>query len=734
MAEQSNNEDAVLDPALTEPLIAALDDEDADIRVGALWALLALPHPPAIWLAIGQNVNGTLRDHEGRSIDELRSVVAASPWIPLASTRELVARIAGGELELGEAVVSSAVSALERIANATTGEPTSSRIDSVGFSEYSDGERRQLSHELEGLSIDQLWAELREQSSTTRPPRRAALVVTMLMEKASRAGDVGSGFDVTRWVDEHPTAFMPDLEGLFDELLRLRRQLPRSPELIAARQIAWLVSRGGLIQLLAALQARLKSNDREQRLTAFSLIQYAAALMRERSAPTYWVGAGVELAYQEPAIPPRATLVDDTSGSHQLHVDDDVQFTVYRPSRVTPEDWHRFLAFAHRTAPIALPSGEEMRPVEEVEQRAAQVLAGLPTSYDTVRADSQAGLPRGTDLLFEPWIEIGEFNPATQSLRWEEPIHEVHFRLRVPQSADGSRLSGGMRVFAGAVLIGDLTFRLPVSSEKAAANAPTERDTTRRFRQIFASYSHRDVAVVDAVERYVSVIGDRYLIDARTLRSGEAWNERLCQLIREADVFQLFWSDNAMNSSFVRQEWEYALQLGREGFVRPVYWQDPLPEDPDRNLPPTELRRLHFSKLRVDPVAPSGSRPPASSDGATGAATPHSTRARVVCATCGFLNEANEAFCGSCGSYLQWESQRVEPESPAAGTPTPAPTPSPVVPAAAPSAAHMNPERDAAMSEQTQPRHMARRRRVPSFSLIVALAIAIAIVAMLVLT
>jgi hypothetical protein len=57
-----------------------------------------------------------------------------------------------------------------------------------------------------------------------------------------------------------------------------------------------------------------------------------------------------------------------------------------------------------------------------------------------------------------------------------------------------------------------------------------------------------------------------------------------------------------MRSSFLKNEWEYALSLGRDGFVRPVYWQKPLPSDPPRNLPPAALRKLRFLHIS-SPVA-----------------------------------------------------------------------------------------------------------------------------------
>jgi hypothetical protein len=105
--------------------------------------------------------------------------------------------------------------------------------------------------------------------------------------------------------------------------------------------------------------------------------------------------------------------------------------------------------------------------------------------------------------------------------------------------------------------------------------------------------------VVLQVAVAASALGDQYLKDVLTLRSGEPWHDRLLQLIEEADVFQLFWSSNSMHSPHCRTEWEYALALGRPMFVRPLYWEDPFPEAPDLGMPPDELRRLHFARVPV---------------------------------------------------------------------------------------------------------------------------------------
>ena len=152
---------------------------------------------------------------------------------------------------------------------------------------------------------------------------------------------------------------------------------------------------------------------------------------------------------------------------------------------------------------------------------------------------------------------------------------------------------GELTVFAGSLLVADvpLTIRVDRDSPETAE----EKAQARPYRRIFASYSHRDLEIVQEFERHARAIGDSYLRDVASLRSGERWNDQILEMINRADVFQLFWSWNAMASPFVSKEWEYALSLNRSHFVRPVYWDDPLPERPACLL--TRYARLHFQRV-----------------------------------------------------------------------------------------------------------------------------------------
>jgi hypothetical protein len=113
------------------------------------------------------------------------------------------------------------------------------------------------------------------------------------------------------------------------------------------------------------------------------------------------------------------------------------------------------------------------------------------------------------------------------------------------------------------------------------------------YRNTFPSYSRKDERVVRACETVVESSGDRFLRDVRLLRSGEEWAPRLLELIGQADVFQLFWSQHAAQSQQVEREWRHALTLlpSRTNFVRPVYWT-PTPYP----IPP-ELKDINLGHL-----------------------------------------------------------------------------------------------------------------------------------------
>jgi hypothetical protein len=302
-----------------------------------------------------------------------------------------------------------------------------------------------------------------------------------------------------------------------------------------------------------------------------------------------------------------------------IALDEDVQFTVYRPRAVQPEVWYDLLAFAHLSKRRDDAPPGEPDPVEEVERRAERLLAGQASAYQPITQDSRQAVPRAGEITFLPEIADVEFNPPRRVFRWQESVHSEPFRFRASAALDGQTARGRLTVFLGSIILAEVSLSIKVDRSHAAAPVRPDRseaEQARPYRKIFASYSHKDLEIVRQFEWYARTVGDEFLRDEITLRTGEVWNDRLMRMIDAADVFQLFWSSHAMRSEYVRQEWEYALALGRPHFIRPTYWEEPLPATEE--LPPPTLRRLHFQRIMVaapgrpDPrrVTPGASWPP----------------------------------------------------------------------------------------------------------------------------
>jgi chaperonin GroEL len=290
---------------------------------------------------------------------------------------------------------------------------------------------------------------------------------------------------------------------------------------------------------------------------------------------------------------------------------DRVQFTVYHPKSVRPEEWRVMLAYAHPAERRPDADPREPAPIETVQAMADSVLAEHKKLYQQeAPVTSLLPIPRESEVTFLPVVAGVEFDPERRVFSWTGEVHEERFLLRASSDLLGKTARGRMSVYLGAILLADVDLVIAVGSGQggpAPSDAPDDSSSARPYRRVFASYSHQDIDVVEQYERYLRSLGDEYLRDVYNLRAGELWNDAIPRLIRAADVFQLFWSTNAMNSPFVRQEWEYALSLDRPFFIRPTYWEVPLPRSSDRQLPPESLLRLQFHWLHTAD-APGGSR------------------------------------------------------------------------------------------------------------------------------
>ena len=279
-------------------------------------------------------------------------------------------------------------------------------------------------------------------------------------------------------------------------------------------------------------------------------------------------------------------------GAPRMTRGDRVRFHTFWPEAVAPEVWQPLLVYMWSGASGLVGVRDDVR------RRISNLASFRETSAQS------AFVEKGAEIQIVPEIEGFIFNPPQMRIRWFEDWHGVEFRMKAETATfaerpDPSQARGRVSFYVGPLLIATTEIEIDVGARSAQENDDRPRSATVRqassspYRNIFVSYSRDDTIIVEHLEKAYRVIGDSYLRDVNILRSGELWNEQLLRWIPAADVFQLCWSQSAKGSTYVEQEWRYALNLQRSNFIRPLFWTRPMPD------PPEELRPLQFSYMEL---------------------------------------------------------------------------------------------------------------------------------------
>jgi anti-sigma B factor antagonist len=259
---------------------------------------------------------------------------------------------------------------------------------------------------------------------------------------------------------------------------------------------------------------------------------------------------------------------------------EEVNFSAFYPKEVIVEKWHTLLVYTYVPSVIAAVREDARKFEDEI----GEIRESKPASTTQ--------LTRGTEITIVPACEGVTFNPEHVSFQWLEDQHRAQFRLRADVTLADMAGNARVTIYVGPLIVGTLKMGMLFNETEAdTGSARNEEVSGQMYHQddIFISYSHLDTEIVRNCKQAYEALGHNVLIDFETLRSGQKWNAELMRMIERADVFQLFWSENSSKSEYCQQEWQHALGLNRgEGFIRPVFWKEPIPE------PPAELSEIHF--------------------------------------------------------------------------------------------------------------------------------------------
>ena len=190
---------------------------------------------------------------------------------------------------------------------------------------------------------------------------------------------------------------------------------------------------------------------------------------------------------------------------HAQLIDENVQFTVCRPNRISPSKWYPLLAFAHLDKNPPDAPKDQPDPLREVHRQAAQLLGSQSTGYASTTQDSLQAIPREGELTFIPQVDGIDFNPRSQAVLWIESVHRVEFRMSARPVASETTLRGRVSVFLGTIILADVPIRVTVggTAPEEATPSTLTSDSARPYRKIFASYSHKDLSIVAQFEQFV---------------------------------------------------------------------------------------------------------------------------------------------------------------------------------------------------------------------------------------
>ena len=274
---------------------------------------------------------------------------------------------------------------------------------------------------------------------------------------------------------------------------------------------------------------------------------------------------------------------------------DAVRFIAYYPSDIHVNATDHLDIYAHLESQLAA--------IQDEVSRAESALRGRHMEPTALSHSLQ--LVRGTPITVVPECDGIAFTPLSLTNPWDGQRVRFHFTFTPHATLDAATTVTRVSIQTHGVELARIVcpFQIAKKCAHPLVAAKLQHQTTGLYGKIFVSYSRQDEDVVEVFRLAQLARGDDVFMDTHSLRPGEHWQSALALAIDSADIFQLFWSRNSSVSQNVRDEWKYALEhkcpeSKGVGFIRPVFWEDPIPAPP-----PDELRHLNFRYVplpRVD--------------------------------------------------------------------------------------------------------------------------------------
>ena len=204
--------------------------------------------------------------------------------------------------------------------------------------------------------------------------------------------------------------------------------------------------------------------------------------------------------------------------------------------------------------------------IGEVERLLREQLAPLGGALATSTADAALPIARGRLITAQPNIRNIFANPPRHEIVWMDDYHRLDFQISYAGQDPRTTVCGGfVDIFVDGLIVAQIpvSISVPAKGAEVPADGAAQVETVKMLSRIFASYAHEDDALVRACKTYYRTLGIHMYVDRDELLSGNPWRATLAKLMEKSDLFQLYWSQAAADSTEVANEWQVALDLAR---------------------------------------------------------------------------------------------------------------------------------------------------------------------------
>lgn len=179
---------------------------------------------------------------------------------------------------------------------------------------------------------------------------------------------------------------------------------------------------------------------------------------------------------------------------------------------------------------------------------------------------------------------------------WQGSFTKCSFDF-VPKDNDMDVLSCVALLSVNGIPVGEMRFITKIVESPRKLNPEI---ISHQFNKVFISYAHKDEEKVKSFHEGLKLAGIEHFFDRAYLKAGDIFPLVIQDYINTADLFVLFWSENALKSEYVDKERKQALERAfpqvkpQQAAKLSIY---PMSIEPRAELPEDMKDNYHFGEI-----------------------------------------------------------------------------------------------------------------------------------------